>query len=48
MLGSIDENPRSTKIHKPPAIFIHGVINNGEMIKWIGDIAEDEYYCTKV
>jgi hypothetical protein len=29
----IDGNPSSTKIHKPPPLFIHGVINYGEMIK---------------
>jgi hypothetical protein len=44
---SIDGNPSSTKIHKPPPIFVHGVINYGEMIKRIRDIAKDETYCTK-
>jgi hypothetical protein len=44
---SIDRNPSSTKIHKPPPIFVHGVINYGEMIRRIRDIAEDEQCCTK-
>jgi hypothetical protein len=44
---SIDGNPSSTKIHKLPPVFVHGVINYGEMIKRIRDIAEDEQYCTK-
>ena len=39
---SIDGNPSSTKIHKPPPIFVHGVMDYGEMIKRIKDIAEDE------
>jgi hypothetical protein len=43
----IDGNSSSTKIHKPPPVFVHGVINCGEMIKRIRDIAEDEQYCTK-
>jgi 3-methyladenine DNA glycosylase AlkC len=42
-----DGNPRPPHIHKPPPIFIHGVIKYGEMIKRIRDIAEDEQYCTK-
>ena len=33
--------------HKPPPIFIHGVINYGEMIKRVRDVAEDEQYYTK-
>ena len=45
--GSIDGNPSSTKIHKLPPIFVHGVTNYGEMIKRIRDIAADEQYCTK-
>ena len=45
---SIDGNSSATKIQKPPPIFVHGVINYGEMIKRIRDIAEDEQYCTKV
>jgi len=44
---SIDGNPSSTEIHKPPLIFINGVINCGEMVKRVRDIAEDEEYCTK-
>jgi hypothetical protein len=44
---SIEGNPSSTKIHKPPPIFVHGVINYGEMIKRIRDMAEDEQHCTK-
>jgi hypothetical protein len=43
---STDGNPSLTKINKPP-IFVHGVINYGEMIKRIKGIAEDEQYCTK-
>jgi hypothetical protein len=43
---SIDGNPSSTKIHKPPPIFVHGVINYEETIKRIRNIAEDEQYCT--
>jgi len=31
---SIEGNPSSTKIHKPP-IFVHGVMNYEEMIKRI-------------
>jgi len=34
---SIDGNPSSTKIHKPPPLFVHGVINHGEIIKRIRD-----------
>jgi hypothetical protein len=45
--NSIDGNPSSTKIHKPPPIFVHGVINYEEMIKRIRDVAEGEQYCTK-
>jgi len=44
---SIDGNPSSTKIYKPPPIFVHGVINYEEMIKRLRNIAEDEHYCTK-
>jgi hypothetical protein len=44
---SIHGNPSSTKIHEPPLIFIHGIINYGEMIKRIRVIADDEQYCTK-
>jgi hypothetical protein len=44
---SIDGNPSSTKTHKSPPILVRGVINCGEMIKRIRDVAEDEQYCTK-
>jgi hypothetical protein len=44
---SIDGNPSSTKIHKPPPVFVDGRIDYGEMIKRIRDIAEDEQYCRK-
>jgi hypothetical protein len=44
---SIDGNPSSTKIHKPPPIFVHCVTNYGEMIERTKYIAEDEQYCTK-
>jgi len=44
---SVDGNLSSTKIQKPPPIFVHAVINYGEMIKRIRDLVEDEQYCTK-
>ena len=44
---SIDGNPSSTKIHKPPPKSVQDVINCGEMIKRIRDIAEDVQYCTE-
>jgi len=44
---SIDGNLSSTKIQKPPPVLVHGVINYGEMINPIRDIAGDEQYCTK-
>ena len=44
---SIDGNTSSTKIHKPPPTFVHGIINYGEMIKRIRGIADDEQYCTR-
>ena len=47
-LNSAEVNPSSTRNHKPPPIFIHGVINCGEMINRIRNIAEDEQYTTKV
>ena len=40
-------NPNPTKNHKPPPIFIHGVINYGAMINQIRHIAKDEQYSTK-
>jgi hypothetical protein len=33
--------------HKPPPIFIQGVIKYGEMVKRICEVAEDEQYYTK-
>jgi hypothetical protein len=42
--NSIDGNPCSTKTHKPPPLFVHGVINYGEIIKRRRDIDEDEQY----
>jgi hypothetical protein len=39
---SIDGNPSSTKIHELPPIFVHGVINYGEMTERIRYIAKDE------
>ena len=45
--NSIDGNPSSTKNHKLPPIFVHGVINYGEMIERIRDMAEDEQYFIK-
>jgi len=44
---SIDGSPSSTKIQKPPPIFVYDVISNGEMLKRIRGIEEDEEYCTK-
>jgi len=46
-LNSAEGNPSPTRNHKPPPIFIHGVINCGEMINRIRNIAEDEQYTTK-
>jgi hypothetical protein len=40
-------NPSPTTNHKPPPIFLHGVIHYGEMIKRIRDVAEDKQYRTK-
>jgi hypothetical protein len=45
--NSIGGNRSSTKIHKRPPVFVHGVINYGGMIKRMRDTAEDEQYCTK-
>jgi len=39
--------PPPALIHKPPPIFIHGVINYDQMIKSIHEVAEDEEYFTK-
>jgi len=44
---SIDGNISSTKIQKPPPIFVHGVINYGDMIKQIRETAEEKQYYTK-
>jgi hypothetical protein len=41
---SINRNPSSTKVHKPPPIFVHGAVNYEEIIKQIRDVAEDEQY----
>jgi hypothetical protein len=42
-----DERPQPPKNHKPPPVFLHGVINYSEMIKSISEVAEDEQYFTK-
>jgi hypothetical protein len=42
------EQYRPPQNHKPPPIFIGGVINYGEMIKRIREVAEDEQYYTKI
>ena len=39
--------PQPHPNHKPPPIFIHGVINYDEMTKHIREIAEDEQHHTK-
>jgi hypothetical protein len=39
--------PPPLQNHKPPPIFIHGVINYDQMIKSIREVAEDEQYFTK-
>jgi len=46
-LNSAEGNPSPTRNHKPQPIFIHGVINYGEMFNQIRNIAEDEQYTTK-
>jgi len=46
-LNATEGNPSPTRNHKPPPIFIHGVINYGAMINQIRNIAEDEQYSTK-
>jgi hypothetical protein len=43
----MEVNPQPHPNHKPPPIFIHGVINYDEIIKHIREIAEDEHYHTK-
>ena len=39
-LNSAEGDPSPTRNHKPPPIFIHGVINYGEMINRIRNINE--------
>jgi len=39
--------PPPPQNHKPPPIFIHGVISYDQMIKSIREVAEDEQYFTK-
>jgi hypothetical protein len=39
---SIDGNPSSKKIKKPPPVFVYGVINNEEILQRIRDIAEEK------
>ena len=46
-LEEAEERTSLQQNHKPPPIFIHGVINYGEMTKRIRDVAEDEQYYTK-
>jgi hypothetical protein len=41
------ENPHAPKIHKPPPIFLHGVINYDKMIRSINEVAETEQFYTK-
>jgi len=41
------EQHQPSKNHKPPSIFLHGVINYSEMIKSISEVAEDVQYFTK-
>jgi len=42
-----DLNQRPPQHHRPPPIFVHGVIKYCEMIKRIHDIAGDEKYSIK-
>jgi len=35
---SIDENPRSNKIHKPPPVIVCGVLTYRELIKRVAHI----------
>jgi hypothetical protein len=44
--ADLDEEPQPPTIHKPPPIFIHGVINYDEMIKCINEVAEVEQFST--
>ena len=43
----MEVNPQPHPNHKPPPIFIHGVLNYYEMTKHIREIAEDGKYHTK-
>jgi hypothetical protein len=43
----MDKQLQPPKITKPPPIFLHGVINYGDMVKTINEIVEDEQYYTK-
>ena len=43
----MEANPPPHPNHKPPPIFIHGVINYDEMTKHIREIVDDEQYHTK-
>jgi len=38
----LGEQPQPPKNHKPPPIFLHGVINYSEIIKSISEVAKDE------
>jgi len=38
------EQPQPPKSHKPPPIFLHGVIDYSEMIKYINEVAKYEQY----
>jgi len=40
-------NPQPTKMHKPPPIFLHGVINYNKMIHSMNEVAEAEQFYTK-
>jgi hypothetical protein len=41
------ENTQPPKVHKPPPIFLHGVINYDKMISRINEVAETEQVYTK-
>jgi len=40
-------NTQSPQMHKPPPIFLHGVINYNKMIRSINEVAETEQFYTK-
>ena len=46
-LEEAEGRTRLPQYHKPPPVFIHGVINYDEMVKLIRDVAEGEQYYTK-